>query len=194
MVSFAWLLASAPSVPRQGCPNSAQARFSRPLGSFLSCPPISGASARPPFSRSLFCAKKKSTSPPQIAERVRFSHDTVSRYIARYEAEGVKGLLTQPRSGRPRKVTDEYETLLLELVAQEPRQAGMPFSNWTTANLAAELAVRTGIVISPRQVENYLKQHDWRLRRPVHTVKHKQDPELVAEKKTDSHLSRSGSS
>ena len=133
-------------------------------------------------------------SPPQIAERVRFSHDTVSRYIARYEAEGVKGLLTQPRSGRPRKVTDEYETLLLELVAQEPRQAGMPFSNWTTANLAAELAVRTGIVISPRQVENYLKQHDWRLRRPVHTVKHKQDPELVAEKKTDSHLSRSGSS
>lgn len=28
-------------------------------------------------------------SPPQIAERVRFSHDTVSRYIARYESEGV---------------------------------------------------------------------------------------------------------
>ena len=125
-------------------------------------------------------------SPPQIAERVRFSHDTVSRYIARYESEGIKGLLNRSRSGRPRKVTAEYEKRLLELVEQEPRKAGMRFSNWTTANLASELADQTGIEISPRQVENYLKQHDWRLRRPVRTVKHKQDPELVAEKKTDS--------
>lgn len=124
-------------------------------------------------------------SPPQIAQQVRFSHDTVVRYIARYEAEGVSGLQTRSRSGCPRKVTTEYEKGLLELVEQEPRQAGMHFSNWTTENLATELAERTGIVLSPRQVENYLKQHDWRLRRPVRTVKHKQDPELVAEKKTD---------
>lgn len=128
-------------------------------------------------------------SSPQIAKLVRFSHDTVSRYIARYETEGISGLLTKPRSGRPRKVTPDYEKYLLELVEQEPRAVGMPFSNWTTANLAIELAKRTGIEISPRQVENYLKHHDWRLRRPVRTVKHKQDPELVAEKKTDSWLS-----
>jgi hypothetical protein len=38
-------------------------------------------------------------------------------------------------------------------------------------------------VITPRQVENYLKANGWRLRRPVRTVKHKQAPELVAEKK-----------
>jgi transposase len=125
-------------------------------------------------------------SPPEIAQRVRFSHDTVSRYIARYEAEGISGLLTRSRSGRPHKVTAEYEALLLDLVAQKPREVGMPFSNWTTANLADELAQRTGIEISPRQVENYLKCHDWRLRRPVHTVKHKQDAALVDEKKSDS--------
>ena len=127
----------------------------------------------------------KGLSPPQIAERVRFSHDTVSRYIARYENEGIQGLLPRPRSGRPRKVTAEYEELLLELVAQEPRSLGMPFSNWTTANLATELAKRTGIELTARQVENYLKANDWALRRPVRTVQHKQDPELVEEKKTD---------
>ncbi len=124
-------------------------------------------------------------SPPQIAERVRFSHDTVSRYIARYESEGIQGLLPRPRSGRPRKVTAEYEALLLELVAQEPRSVGMPFSNWTTANLAPELAKRTGIELTARQVENYLKANDWALRRPVRTVQHKQDLELVKEKKTN---------
>jgi transposase len=124
-------------------------------------------------------------SPPQIAPRVRFSRSTVVRYIQRYEAEGVDGLFTKSRSGRPRRVTSEYEAKLLEAVKQVPRSLGLPFSNWTTANLADYLAKQTGIVISARQVENYLKAHDWRLRRPVRTVKHKQDPEQVEEKKTD---------
>ena len=124
-------------------------------------------------------------SPPKIAERVRFSRHTVVRYIQRYEAEGVAGLFTKPRSGRPRRVTPEYEARLLETVAQEPRSLGLPFSNWTTASLAEHMARQTGIVISPRQVENYLKAHGWRLRRPVRTVRHKQDPDLVEEKKTD---------
>ena len=61
---------------------------------------------------------------------------------------------------------------------------GLPFSNWTTANLAEYLAQETGIELSPRQVENILKANDWRLRRPVRSVKHKQDPDLFEEKKT----------
>jgi transposase len=122
-------------------------------------------------------------SPPKIAKRVRFSRYTVTRWIRRYEAEGIAGLFTRPRSGRPRRVTLEYEAKLLEAVEQEPRALGLPFSNWTTANLADHMARQTRIVITPRQVENYLKAHNWRLRRPVRTVKHKQDPELVEEKK-----------
>ena len=123
-------------------------------------------------------------SPPQIAKRVRFSRYTVGRFIHRYEAEGLQGLYTKPRSGRPRRVTPEYEAKLEAAVEKEPRSLGLPFSNWTTANMAEYMAEQTGILISPRQVERYLKLHDWRLRRPVRTVKHKQDPDLVAEKKT----------
>jgi len=118
-------------------------------------------------------------SPPQIAKRVRFSRYTVVRFVQRYEIEGLQGLYTKPRSGRPRRATLEYE------VEKEPRSLGLPFSNWTTANLAEYMAKQTAIVITPRQVERYLKMNDWRLRRPVRTVKHKQDPDLVAEKKTD---------
>ncbi len=123
-------------------------------------------------------------TPPQIAARARFSRETVVRYIKRYEAEGLAGLFTKPRSGRPRRVTPLYEAQLLEAVEQEPRALGLPFSNWTTANLAEYMAQQTGIHITARQVEHYLKAHGWRLRRPVRTVKHKQDPDLVAEKKT----------
>jgi len=121
-------------------------------------------------------------SPPQIAQRVRFHRRTVTRYIQRYEAEGIEGLLTRPRSGRPPKATESYQTLLLQTVAQEPRALGLPFSNWTTANLSEFLAQKSGIELSARQVENILKANDWRLRRPVRTVKHQQDPDLVEEK------------
>lgn len=125
-------------------------------------------------------------SPPQIARRVRFSRDTVVRYIQRYNVAGVTGLLTKPRSGRPPRVTADYVTRLCQIVEQPPRDLGLSFSNWTTRNLADYLAQQTGIRICPRQVENYLKACHWRLRRPVRTVKHKQDPQQVAEKKTDS--------
>jgi transposase len=126
-----------------------------------------------------------SLSSPQIAKRVRFSRSTVVRFIQRYEAEGRQGLYTKPRSGRPRRATSEYEAKLLAAVEKDPRSLGLPVSNWTTANLAAYMTQQTAIAIRPRQVEHYLKVHGWRLRRPVRTVKHKQDPDLVAEKKTD---------
>lgn len=124
-------------------------------------------------------------SPPQIAKQVRFHRRTVTRTIQRYEAEGIEGLKTRPRSGRPAKVTAAYKALLLKAVNDAPRELCLPFSNWTTAHLAAYLRHQTGIELSPRQVENILKANDWRLRRPVRTVKHKQDPDLVAEKKTN---------
>jgi len=46
-------------------------------------------------------------SPPQIAQRVRFSCRTVTRHIKRYEVEGLVGLFTRTPSGRPRCVTSE---------------------------------------------------------------------------------------
>lgn len=127
-------------------------------------------------------------SPPEIAHRVRFSRETVVRFVKRYNDEGIAGLVNKPRSGRPPRVTDAYATQLLAAIEQEPRDLGLPFSNWTTANLAEYLATQTGIAMSARQVENYLKTNDYRLRRPVRTVKHKQDPGLVNEKKTHVHM------
>jgi transposase len=55
-------------------------------------------------------------SPPHIAEQARFSRRTVTRFIQRYEAEGIQGLMTKPRPGRPPKATAVYKAQLLELV------------------------------------------------------------------------------
>jgi len=106
-------------------------------------------------------------SPAQIAERLGVGQATVSRYLHRYRAEGVAGLGDRPRAGRPRRVTPEYEETLLHVVAQPPAALDLPFAHWTTARLAGYMAEQTGIVITPRQVENYLKMNGVRLRRPT---------------------------
>lgn len=131
-------------------------------------------------------------SAPQISHRVRYSRETVVRHIKRYEAEGIKGVLNKPRPGRPPRVTPAYLQHLEECVDQQPRDMGLTFSNWTTENLASYMAEQTGIQIGARQMENYLKAQRWRLRRPVRTIKHHQDPLQVAEKKTAAALLPAG--
>ena len=126
----------------------------------------------------------KGLSPPHIAERVRMSDRTVRRTIERYEAEGIRGLLNTAIPGRPPRVTAGYLHQLEHIVEGHPRDLALPFSNWTTAKLAEYMAQQTGIEIGARQMENYLKARRWRLRRPVLSVKHKQDQALVAEKKS----------
>jgi len=122
-------------------------------------------------------------SAPKIAGRVRFSGRTVRRVIERYEAEGIVGLSNKARSGRPPRVSADYLSQLESLVEQWPRELDLAFSNWTCENLVVYMAQQTDIVIGARQMENYLKAHDWRLRRPVRTIKHHQDPEQVETKK-----------
>jgi len=123
-------------------------------------------------------------APPQIAARVRMSGRTVRRVIDRYEVEGISGLANKPIPGRPARVTPSYLEQLAHSVERNPRELALPFSNWTTGNLAAYMTQQTGIRIGARQMENYLKAHGWRLRRPVRTVQHKQDRQQVAEKKS----------
>jgi len=122
-------------------------------------------------------------SPPQIASRVRFCRETVVRQIKRYEKEGLVGLSNKRPPGRSRRVTSAYLEQVEQSIDQPPRDLGLSFSNWTTKNLATYMAQQTGIVIRARQMENYLKAQDWRLRRPVRTIKHHQDPEQVEAKK-----------
>ena len=100
-------------------------------------------------------------------------------------AEGIKGLFNKPVPGRPPRVTAAYLELLERTVERNPRELDLPFSNWTTAHLAEYMTQQTGIRIGARQMENYLKAHRWRLRRPVLSVKHKQDQAQVTEKKSD---------
>lgn len=118
----------------------------------------------------------------EIAEIVRESHATVLLWLHRYLAEGVEGLQDAPRSGRPKTITSEYQTRLLEVVRQRPRSLDLPFSMWTLQRLADYLAEQTGIRISDDSVRRLLGEADIVFSRPQHAVT-SPDPEYRVKKR-----------
>ena len=105
-------------------------------------------------------------SVPQIAALHGCGQDVVRTWLHRYQEHGVAGLHDRPRSGRP------------------PRCAGLARSCWTVALLAAFLAARFGLALSPSTVRRHLKAAGWRWRRPrlapASVLPHKRDPDAFA--------------
>jgi transposase len=118
----------------------------------------------------------------EIAAVVREHEETVRRWLARYQAEGLAGLSDAPRPGAPPKATAAYREQLLATVRRRPRALGLPFSLWTGPRLADYLAERTGIRLSRESVYRLLRAAGIHLSRPQHTIT-SPDPEYALKKR-----------
>jgi len=68
------------------------------------------------------------------------------------------------------KVNGPCEAALKELVEQEPRKAGYPFSTWTCAELVRELARKGFAAVSRETIRVHLHALDYRVLRPVLSI------------------------
>jgi hypothetical protein len=68
------------------------------------------------------------------------------------------------------KVTGRCEAVLQELVEQEPRQAGYPFSSWTCADLVRELVKKGFEAVSCETIRVHLHTLGYRVLRPVLSI------------------------
>jgi transposase len=129
----------------------------------------------------LLAAEQRLTA-AEIAEIVRASEETVRRWLKRYLAEGVEGLRDVPHPGAPRKVTEEYRELLVQVVRRRPRTLGLPFSVWTLRRLADYMAEQTGIRVEYETARVHLKAAGIVLSRPQHTIT-SPDPDYALKKR-----------
>lgn len=118
----------------------------------------------------------------KVATIVRQSEETVRRWFARYQAEGASGLSDAPRVGAPAKTTPAYRDRLLELVRRRPRALDLPFSLWTAARLADQLAEETGVRVSMATIERLLRKAGMALSRPQHMIT-SPDPDYAVKKR-----------
>ena len=118
----------------------------------------------------------------EIADIVRESSVTVLRWLHRYMAEGVQGLLDAPRAGRSSILTDEFRKRLLEVVRRRPKSLELEFSMWTLQRLADFMAEDTGIRASTETIRRALAKEDIVFSRPQHTIS-SPDPEYQVKKR-----------
>lgn len=110
---------------------------------------------------------------PEIGPVVRRSRETVRRVLHRFSAEGLAGVATKARSGRPWVVTPTWQAELQRVLPLSPREVGVPSALWTTALLAAYLAQATGPRVSLETVRVHLHRLEYVCKRPTWTLKRK---------------------
>jgi len=125
---------------------------------------------------------EKKLKADEIADIVRESSVTVLRWLHRYIAEGIQGLMDAPRSGRSSILTDEFRKRLLEVVRRRPRSLELEFSMWTLQRLADFMAEDTGIRVSTETIRRALAKEDIVFSRPQHTIS-SPDPEYQVKKR-----------
>lgn len=125
---------------------------------------------------------EKGLKAEDIAQIVRESYITVLRWLKRYIAEGVQGLMDDPRPGRSTTVTDAYREKLKDVVRRRPRSLGLEYSMWTLRRLADYLAEETKLRVSYETVRRELAKENIVFSQPQHTIS-SPDPEYKVKKR-----------
>src|SRR5262245_14009161 len=101
----------------------------------------------------------------QIAEIFGLGEDVVRKWLHRYERHGPHGLDDRRRPGRPPK--DRLARQIVDAQASDPPgNSGLVQGGWTVGLLAAFLAARFRLDLSPASVRRYLHRAGWRWARP----------------------------
>jgi len=99
-----------------------------------------------------------------MARRLEISADTVCQWRERYRQEGLDGLRTRPRSGRPRTITESKERSIVSATMKAPKAR----THWSTRRLAEQVGVSDTSVhriwkkygLQPHRVETFKFSND----------------------------------
>src|SRR3989339_1896178 len=110
-----------------------------------------------------------------VAEKLHCDHKLVLYWKRRYEKEGLEGLKTRPKSGKPRKISRRQEANLKRIFSKEN-----PDKPWTTKRALVLIAEKTGVDYSQRQTTRILNRWNFGLStgRPIYW--HKASEEEIA--------------
>lgn len=102
----------------------------------------------------------------RIVEILEVNSDSVRSWITRFEAGGVEALLDEDKPGGPRKLDEDEQELLKELIQQHPSEP---------AKVLAELKHRTGKELSRDALRDYARRFGLVWKRFRRSVQHRRD-------------------
>ena len=102
----------------------------------------------------------------EIAGILGRSPKQVRKWVKRYNKFGIEGLKSKKQKGNGSKLSSGQKAELRELVLQNPREKGHPFSNWNTKNLKAVILECFGVIVSQETVRRILHALGFVWKRP----------------------------
>jgi transposase len=121
----------------------------------------------------LRCSSGSSNS--EVARELRITNATVGKWRSRFVTKGVAGLLDQPRSGAPRRVTDDQvEAVIVKTLESTPRDA----THWSVRSLATATGMSRPTVhriwrafgLQPHRTETFKLSNDPQLIEKVRDI------------------------
>ena len=113
----------------------------------------------------------------EISNFLEIAYPTVAYWAVHGDPDKLESFLDGRREGNFRKVTKEYEEVLLEIIEKEPAEYGYEFGRWTAARLATYLEKATGIKLSSSQVRRILERKKYVYLWAKYSLEDKQNPE-----------------
>lgn len=114
-----------------------------------------------------------------IAQALGIHTATVRKWIRRFNAHGLDGLLDAVRSGRPPTYTPEQVSVVVETALTDPQTLGLPFAAWTLDRLAAYLNEVCGIAIKRSRIDELLRAEGLRWRKQESWFGERVDPDFA---------------
>jgi transposase len=116
-----------------------------------------------------------------IAELVSTSEDRVREMVHRFNDKGMAALDPQWAGGRPRRITTDDESFIVETAAARPESLGQPFTRWSIRKLVGYLADNTDrvVIIGRERLRQILADHRITFQR-TKTWKESNDPDRDA--------------
>ena len=104
---------------------------------------------------------------PLVLRNSLVSERTLRLWIARFNEQGIDGLIYRPRPGRPRLLDDDAVRGEILPLVDDPSLAGQ--LHWTAVKLTGWLRQEKGLELSYRTLVRYLHEHNYarRIPRPV---------------------------
>lgn len=111
--------------------------------------------------------KEKGWSQRAIVDALGVSKAAVSDWMRRGREGGSEALRTQPKSGAPRRLSDEQRARLPGLLAQGAEHFGFRGEVWTRRRVASVIEWEFGVRYSRAHVGRILKALRWSSQKPV---------------------------
>jgi transposase len=104
-----------------------------------------------------------------------------SKWVRRFNAQGIAGLEDAARSGRRPTHTEAVRSKLIAFARQKPASLGLPFKVWTLERLQREFEKRKGIHLSDSTIWEWLAAEglEWKRQQSWFHDAQQQDPQFV---------------